>query len=54
MFSEKEEKASSSENGSDEELHSLLGAFTSYYRVQKQGDSVPEGVNVRFGTRGRD
>ena len=38
----------------DEEVHSLLGAFASYHRVQKQSDTVPEGVNVRFGVGGRD
>ena len=54
MFSEKEEDASTSESGVEEELHALLGAFASYHRVQKQGDSVPEGVNVRFGVGGRD
>jgi hypothetical protein len=54
MSSGEEDDASASESGEDEELHSLLGAFASYHRVQKQSDVVPEGVNVRFGVGGRD
>ena len=54
MSSGEQDDASTSESGEDEELHSLLGAFASYHRVQKQSDTVPEGVNVRFGVGGRD
>ena len=54
MSSGEQDDASTSERGDDEDLHSLLGAFASYYRVQKQSDTVPEGVNVRFGVGGRD
>ena len=54
MSSGEQDDASTSESGEDEEVHSLLGAFASYHRVQKQSDTVPEGVNVRFGVGGRD
>ena len=54
MSSGEQDDASTSESGEDEEVHSLLGAFASYHRVQKQSDTVPEGVDVRFGVGGRD
>ena len=55
MFSGKAEDVEVDERGQDVELNALLGAFSSYHRVQKESDIVPEGVTVRSsGERGRD